>query len=136
MKVDRDRSDPSKRQASTLAEALNPRRLRPVIVESLFAAYDLRGRARFYLGEVIPLKTDGALLITLDPSRPEGYHWIGIASSREGEGKYDLAVSCYQQSVNRSSNRDSGPNKDNINLAEYFFLNGDYEKSKHMLRTI
>ncbi|MEZ5785358.1 MAG: hypothetical protein R3D62_02465 [Xanthobacteraceae bacterium] len=74
------------------------------------------------------MKNDGAFLIALDPSRPEGYHWVGIASGREkGDEAIKMSVRCYEQSVSRHS---SGPNKDNLNLAEHFFVDGDYEKAK------
>ena len=48
---------------------------------------------------------------------------MGIASTRAKNTK--LAVACFEQSVSRKSDG----NKDDINLAEHFFVNGEYPKS-------
>jgi hypothetical protein len=120
LRDDRTKNDSNQKSPSLLIEALSPRRLRPVVAESLFNAYDLRAKARFFAGEIAPLRNDGAFLIALSPSRWEGYHWVGIAATRAKADK--LAIACYQQSVSRKLNG----NKDNINLAEYYFVHGDY----------
>jgi hypothetical protein len=103
----------------------HPEILRPSVIESLFAAYDLRARANFFSKAKGKIRDDGLFLMTLDGSRWEGYHWVGL--SAEDDNDYPQAVACFTNSVNQKGIG----NKDHINLAELLFIQGDYARSRN-----
>jgi hypothetical protein len=107
------------------ANTLSPRRLRPVVAQSLFNAYDLLASGTFFSGMPVSLRSYAVLMIMLDPSQWTGYHWAGIASSHDIEKNPKLEIACYMKSVSYKQEA----NKDDINLAEYYFTQGDYENS-------
>lgn len=102
--------------------ALNPKVLKKAVVDALFTAYDLHARATFFSTNRDELRPNGMILLALDDSRWEGYHWIGLAAEAEGEGSFAEATACFRRSVERNKIG----NKDYINLAELSFIRFNY----------
>jgi tetratricopeptide (TPR) repeat protein len=100
--------------------ALSPKALRTATREALFSAYDLHARAAFFSTPRGDLRGDGAMLLALNESQWEGYHWIGLAA--EEAGFFAEASECFGRSV------DKNPvgNKDYLNLAELSFIHSDF----------
>jgi hypothetical protein len=108
--------------------ALSPAVLYPSIREALVNAYDLHARATFFSTPKGDTHDDGIMILTLDPIRWEGYHWVGLAAEGEGRGSFSEARACLERSVDRNK----VGNKDYINLAELSFINSEYpDATKH-----
>ncbi len=56
--------------------ALSPIALQTAVREALFTAYDLHARAAFFSTLAGDLRSDGTMLLALDDSQWEGYHWF------------------------------------------------------------
>jgi tetratricopeptide (TPR) repeat protein len=100
--------------------ALSPKALRTAVGDALFTAYDLHARAAFFSTPRGDLRADGTMLLALNESQWEGYHWIGLAA--EEAGFLPEATECFRRSV------DKNPvgNKDYLNLAELSFIHSDF----------
>jgi hypothetical protein len=100
--------------------ALSPKALRTAVRDALFTAYDLHARAAFFSTPQGDLRGDGTILLALDDSQWEGYHWIGLDA--EKAGFIAEATECFRHSV------DKNPvgNKDYLNLAELSFIHSDF----------
>jgi tetratricopeptide (TPR) repeat protein len=104
---------------------LSPQTLRPALLEALFAAYDLHARGVFFGNAKYrdPIRHDGEVLLVINPTKWQGYHWVGLAA--EDNAEFEQAKACFQNSVKNKPT----VNKDHINLAELLFLDGRYEKA-------
>ena len=103
--------------------ALSPKALRAAVRDALFTAYDLHARAAFFSTPRGDLRGDGAMLLALDGSQWEGYHWIGLDA--EDAGFMTEATECFRRSV------DKNPvgNKDYLNLAELSFIHSNFPEA-------
>jgi hypothetical protein len=99
---------------------LSPKALRTAVRNALFTAYDLHARASFFSTPRGDLRGDGTILLVLNDSEWEGYHWIGLDAEQAGFS--NEAKECFRHSV------DKNPvgNKDYLNLAELSFINSDF----------
>jgi hypothetical protein len=113
---------------------INPEALRTAVTASLVEAYDLLNRARLFLadskdlqvsyGSYEDIRRDGEFLITLNDSRWEGYHWVGVAAVHGNS--FQLGAACYDRSI--AQKRTS--NKDSLNLTELLFLQGQFPEAR------
>jgi hypothetical protein len=99
---------------------LSPNSLQPAVRDALFTAYDLHGRGAFFSTPRGDLRADGVILLALNDSRWEGYHWIGLAA--EDAGLVSEATECFRHSVDKNQ----VGNKDYLNLAELSFTHSNF----------
>lgn len=107
--------------------------LYPALCATYFSAMDLRARATFSLPKSIPrnfvaaeLRRAGQILMLLDRSRNEGYHWVGIAEALSRHN--DEAIACFELSSHQTTG--TAAEKDFVNLAETAFTVGRYDDAE------
>jgi cell division protein FtsL len=113
--------------------------LYPAICRSYFYATDLRAQATFNLPAkttsrsfvASELRRDGKVLVWLDRSRTEGYHWVGIGEVVVQH--FDEARECFKVSSHQT--RGTSAEKDFVNLAEVAFVTGSYIESANYAKS-
>jgi tetratricopeptide (TPR) repeat protein len=126
--------------------SLSPQALDSVVITSLVEAYDLYSTAQYFYTTVKgidamtvsrskdEISKSGRILMALNVSGWQGYHWVGLAAA--DKGNVNEAVACYKKSVDYKSIA----NKDHINLAELYFTTGKFQaaraSSEEYLKTV
>ncbi len=98
--------------------------LEQAIRDAEFFAQGTLATGRFENGDYTLVAAVGSTLIELDSKRWEGYHFRALGTGHAG-GDLRASIVDYEHSVQLKNQ----VNIDNLNLAEVYFVTGDYDKA-------